>query len=155
MVRLKKIVSSSIFLILFLLTFLLIFEQYVEIPLWLQPIGRMHPLILHFPIALIILLFLLDVFQSHIEENSYIKIRIFLLYFTGLTTALSALMGFFLSLEGGYGLELMERHKWLGVALCYVIYALILSYKYGSSIYRIFLYSSMVLVVLSGHMGAG
>lgn len=155
MIRLKKIVSSSIFLILFLLTFLLIFEGYAEIPTWLQPIGRMHPLILHFPIALIILLLLLDVFQSHIEENSYIKIRIFLLYFTGLTTALSALMGFFLSLEDGYSSELMEQHKWLGVALCYVIYALILSYKYGNKIYRTFLYSSMVLVVLSGHMGAG
>ena len=35
-----------------LLVFFLIFEKRLTLPPWLQVFGRMHPLLLHFPITL-------------------------------------------------------------------------------------------------------
>ena len=154
MVRLEKIVSNLVFFLLFLLTFLLVFESYVSIPVWLQPLGRMHPMVLHFPIAFIVILVLLDLFKSHLEEVSFQKIHKFLLYLTVVSTSLSAIMGFFLSKEEGYTSDLMTLHKWGGVAICYMVYFLLLANQRNWS-YKIALYSSLVTVFFAGHFGAG
>ena len=38
-----------------LLVFLLLFQDRLAVPAWLQVAGRMHPLVLHFPIVLLVL----------------------------------------------------------------------------------------------------
>ena len=43
-----------------LITFLLIFDSNLEIPSWLQTFGRLHPMLLHFPIVLLLLALLLE-----------------------------------------------------------------------------------------------
>lgn len=154
MERLEKITSSFIFFLLCLLGFLLVFEQYVTIPYWLQPLGRMHPMVLHFPIALIVVLVILDLFRSHLDPASFEKIHKVLLYFTVVTTTLSAIMGFFLSREDSYASNLMTLHKWIGVSVSYLVYILLLTdpTKWG---YKITLYSSLVILFFAGHFGAG
>ena len=154
MARLEKIVSNFVFFLLFLLAFLLIFESHVTIPYWLQPVGRMHPMVLHFPIALIVMLVLLDLFQSHLEPASFEKVHKVLLYATAVTTSLSAIMGFFLSKEEGYTSDLMALHKWIGVSVSYLVYLLLLTDQ-KKWWYKITLYSSLVILFFAGHFGAG
>ncbi len=154
MATLEKIVSHFVFFLLCLLTFLLIFEAQVSIPFWLQPLGRMHPLMLHFPIVLIVLLVLLDVFRSHLEPASFEKIRKALLGFTAVTTSAAAIMGFFLSLEEDSASSLMDLHKWIGVSVSYLVYLLLLIDK-KILWYRVTLYASFVTLFFAGHFGAG
>jgi len=152
--KLQYAISSFVFFLLVLLGFLLVFESYVTIPYWLQPIGRMHPMLLHFPIALIVVMVLLDVFKSHLDQDSYQKIHTVALQLTVLTTALSALMGFMLSKEEGYSSDLMDLHKWVGVGVTYLVYLLSLVDPVKVT-YRVLLYGSFVILFFAGHFGAG
>lgn len=153
MERIEKLVSSAIFFFISLLTILLLLEQYIEIPYWLQPLGRMHPLILHFPIAFVALLLVLNIFKGQLDEASYQKINTFLLLLAAFTTVLSAIMGFFLSREG-YSSQLMLWHKWMGVAVSYLMYVLVITYKH-KMVYQVVLYASFVAIIFAGHFGAG
>lgn len=154
MKQIERIVSNLIFFVLCLLTILLIGEQYIFIPVWLWPFGRMHPLLLHFPIALIVLLVILRVFQNQLEPDSFDKVQKFLLYFTAFTTTLTALMGFFLSKEPGYVSELMALHKWVGVGVGFLVYGLVLTYHKDRA-YNSLLSVCFIAIVFAGHLGSG
>lgn len=144
---------NVLFFLHIFLAFLVVFESYLEIPFWLQPLGRMHPLVLHFPVAFIVLLVLLNLFRKHIDPNSFERINYFLLLLTSLTTVLATIMGLVLSLEG-YESGLMSLHKWIGIAISFIVYTLVLMYQ-SKKVYRILLYTSFVGVVFGGHFGAG
>ncbi|MBV6639498.1 MAG: chitobiase/beta-hexosaminidase C-terminal domain-containing protein [Cyclobacteriaceae bacterium] len=152
--RLEKIVSNSIFSLLCILTILLVFEEKVFVPVWLQPIGRMHPMILHFPIGFIVLLVLANIFRTQLPEEAFDKVNRFLLLLTSLTTVLTAIMGFFLSLEEGYTSEVLSIHKWIGVGVSYLMYFLVLFHR-KRSLYQWSLYTSFIGIVIAGHFGAG
>ncbi|MFY0598112.1 MAG: chitobiase/beta-hexosaminidase C-terminal domain-containing protein [Cyclobacteriaceae bacterium] len=154
MERFYKVVTNVAFLLLCLLTMLLVFEDYVQIPFWIQPLGRMHPLILHLPIGFIVLLVLINLFRKKLEEASYTKLNGALLLLTTLVTILAAIMGLFLSQEDGYTSNLMAIHKWAGVATSYVLYGLMFMTT-RPSIYRTLLYVGFLSMVLTGHFGAG
>ena len=154
MKNIERAVSNFVFFVTCLLAILLFFEDYVSIPVWLQPFGRMHPLLLHFPVVLIVLLVLLNVFRKELDPKSFDKTHKFLLYLTAFTTTLSAVMGFFLSKEPGYDSELMVLHKWIGVAVSFFVYGLVLSLN-SRRTYKILLGGSFVALVFAGHLGAG
>lgn len=85
-----------------------------QIPFLFLFIGRFHPLILHFPIVLIILALLFEVasrfYRLKIGENTVIVI----LVAAGISTFISIAAGFFLFASGDYSGNLMERHFWAG-----------------------------------------
>lgn len=152
----KKTISIFLNVLFFLhvfLAFLVIFESHLAIPFWLQPVGRMHPLLLHFPVAFIALLVLLQLFKKQIDPVSFDKINYFLILLTSFTTVLATLMGLLLSLEG-YESDLMMLHKWIGIAISFTVYAMVLAYR-SKKTYQIVLYISFIGVVFGGHFGAG
>ena len=53
MLRFRQITLNLIYFINILLIFLLLFEEKVQLPVFLQVGGRLHPLVLHFPLALL------------------------------------------------------------------------------------------------------
>jgi hypothetical protein len=122
--KLRNIGSTMVFCLLAGLTFLLIFDHKVEIPIWLQPVGRLHPLLLHFPIAFVVVLALLDILKSHIEQASYQLVREFMLLLMAVSGTVAVLMGYFLYQEG-YESEVMTWHKWTGV--------IVAAFSYNSS----------------------
>lgn len=154
MKKIESLVSNVIFFVLCLLIILLIGERYISIPVWLWPFGRMHPLLLHFPITLIVLLAILSIFQRHLEPRSFDKIQKFLLYLTACTTVFTALMGFFLSKEPGYVSDLMTLHKWIGIGVGFLVYGLMLTY-HRKRVYNVLLSVSIIAIVFAGHLGAG
>ena len=76
---LSRIAAQVGFAGLILLGFLLAFESYLDIPTWLQPLGRMHPLLLHLPIGVLALLAVVPLVRKEIGEESYLKVRSFIL----------------------------------------------------------------------------
>lgn len=152
MKKATSLILQSLFFLHVLLAFLLLFESNVKVPFWVQPLGRMHPLILHFPIAFVGLLVLLNLAKKSFEEVIYKKLKFQLLVITAFTTVIATIMGFLLSLEG-YESDLMQLHKWFGVSLTFFIYGLV--YIQTKKIYTPSLYLGFVLVILVGHYGAG
>ena len=152
MKRIESTVLSLLFLLHCFLIMLLIFESSVSIPYWIQPLGRMHPLILHFPIAFIVLLVVFSFFKNQIDPISFQKINRFLVLITALTTILATIMGLFLSMEGD-DTNLLNLHKWVGIGITFLIYGLTFIKK--ENVFKAVLYISFISVIFAGHYGAG
>ncbi|MBK9490155.1 MAG: hypothetical protein IPO07_16320 [Haliscomenobacter sp.] len=92
----------------------------MAIPSWLQVVGRMHPLLLHFPIVLLVIAAVWALFlrqkkhQGGIGKNRNRRLDLLLLR---PLRGFSALMGLFLSQEEGYNAEAIAWHKWTGVVV--------------------------------------
>jgi uncharacterized membrane protein len=152
--RWRSVVFNVSFALNCMLLFLLFFETRLALPAWVQVIGRMHPLLLHFPLVLIILYAVLVVFIR--EENSK-KFASSLLLIAALTSVLSAIMGLFLSKEEGYDADALWWHKWGGVAISWfslVWYWLQTKIQAPRSITIVTSIAALVLIIVTGHLGA-
>ncbi|MES1159210.1 MAG: c-type cytochrome domain-containing protein, partial [Bacteroidota bacterium] len=147
--RWKNVVFTVTFAANCLLCFLLLFENRLVIPAWLQVAGRMHPLVLHFPLVLLILFVLQIVLRR--PDNS-------LLLLAALTAVITTIMGLFLSKEPGYDPEALFWHKWGGVLLAigslawYGWYEPLTKIRFASASACIV---CLVLLFFTGHEGAG
>jgi Planctomycete cytochrome C/Fn3 associated len=132
-----------------LLCFLLLFESRLVIPPWLQVTGRMHPLVIHFPIVLLIL-FIGQRFLLKQQDNT-------LLLLTALTAAITATMGLLLSKEPGYDSDALTTHKWSGIFLSFLTLAW---YTWSQQLQQIkwapaaTAALALVLLTFAGHQGA-
>jgi hypothetical protein len=59
----KGFAENLLFALNIFIIFFLLFGSDIVIPQWLQPVGRMHPLILHFPIVVLIMAMMLEFFR--------------------------------------------------------------------------------------------
>jgi len=153
----QRILSNLSFFIAVLLLFLLFFQNKVVLPAILQTVGRMHPLLLHLPIGLFILVVFLWLFKKNIEENSFQKIFLFILHIVAITSLLTALMGFFLSREGGYDDTILYWHKTLGVITGLLSYTLLLIFKNkpaNKALFGIILFPATALLLIGSHFGS-
>lgn len=109
-----------------LLIFLWIFDQQVNLPSWLQVAGRMHPMVLHLPIAFLLLNLLL-VFLPAQQKKSVLaeEFSATFLLLTACSSAITALFGLFLSREHSYDPQTLQLHKWTGILVsvsCFIWY---------------------------------
>ena len=103
--------------------FLLLFENQLVVPIWLQPVGRMHPLLLHFPLVMLLLAVGLEAFRfSTTPETSavYTKLAATLLLAGTLLAAVAVIMGLLLSKEAGYTGQVVVWHKWAGTGVFFL-----------------------------------
>src|SRR5690606_41991973 len=112
----KKIIDISkqaLFALNVLILFLLVFEQYLEIPPWLHVFGRMHPMFLHFPIVILLLAIALDLLLPRdADKTSFREDLLDSLFLLGsFTASLTVVMGLFLSLEEEYLSSALQLHK--------------------------------------------
>ena len=116
MQKFKIYLYNASFALNCLLVFLLIFEKGLLVPAWVQPVGRMHPMLLHFPIVLLVICIFWEFFSGFKSsvKNEQNGIGDNLLLITALTSVMSALMGLLLSKEDGYEQDILFWHKWGG-----------------------------------------
>lgn len=153
----QRILSSLSFFIIVMLLFLLFFQSKVSLPPSMQAVGRMHPLLLHLPIGLLVISFILWIGKKNIEAESFQKIFVLVLQVTAFTASLTALMGFFLSREGGYDENILLKHKVLGIITAILSYALLVIYQ--SDPEKKFLFGtavtlSLIVMVAGSHFGS-
>ncbi|HEY5967901.1 MAG TPA: c-type cytochrome domain-containing protein [Chitinophagaceae bacterium] len=153
----QRILSNLSFFIIVMLLFLLFFQNKVSLPPSLQSVGRMHPLLLHLPIGLLVISFILWIGKKSIEPASFQKIFILVLQVTAFTASLTALMGFFLSREGGYDENILSKHKILGITTAILSYILLLvyrSYPEKKFVFGTTITLSLAAMIIGSHFGS-
>ena len=124
----------------------------------LQFFGRLHPLILHLPIGILALAFLMECLVRK-EKYNLLEPAIRLTLLVGMWSAVfAAISGYLLSREGGYEETTLSRHQYLGIAT--VILASVLYFfqknknsKIGKKFYLPIFAVLMLLLGLTGHLG--
>ncbi len=160
MQRWKSILYNTSFALNCLLVFLLLFEKGLVVPPWVQAIGRMHPLVLHFPIVLLLLCVFWEAVTGvkKIATEPLVTIGDGLLLIAGLTAAITALMGLLLSKEDGYTQEVVAWHKWGGVVISLLAltwYTFRKQVRNSKLLVGITASLAVLLVIVTGHLGAG
>lgn len=153
--RVRNILFNCCFAINCLLVFFLLFESRMVVPAWLQVAGRMHPLLLHFPIVLLVVYVLWSLF---FERKS--KDRMYgdwLLLLSAFTASFTSLAGLFLSKEPGYDAEALQWHKWSGFTIAVLTTAWYAFRNHigkwnASRVSVAFL--GLAVVIFTGHQGA-
>jgi len=161
MQRWKNILFNIILCLNCILVLFVLAGDKLHIPAWLQVVGRMHPLVLHFPIVLLVLYILWSVFLQAQTKTVFNgpedEIGKWLLLGSAFTSAITALMGFLLSKEEGYNPQALWWHKWGGVAISLFSF---LWYAYRNSIHsrkympQLAAIISFILIVFTGHQGS-
>ncbi|MCE7041512.1 c-type cytochrome domain-containing protein [Dyadobacter sp. CY312] len=159
-IKLKKFAGQLLFASNVFIAFLLFFENQLVIPVWLQTVGRMHPLILHFPIVILLIAMLLEFFRFKPENFNNQFYRNFsqnLLLVGALFAAVTVIMGLFLSREEGYGGETLTWHKWTGAGIFFLasfIYWIRNNNWYKAPAAKVGAMLTVIGLILTGHYGA-
>ena len=163
MSNLKEKLRRPAFIIAFflpgLLLLLLPFYRPAEVPFFLLFLGRMHPLVLHFPIVLIILGLLFEIARYFGFLKIPDSVLLIVLGAAAVTTLLSVIAGYFLFASGDYAGDLMEQHYWAGVITgCAIITTtgLFLIYWGTARYYPLYIAAliiSNIAVALTSHLG--
>ncbi len=158
--RLHTYAGNFLFALNIFIAFILLFESKLEIPLWLHPLGRMHLLLLHFPIVLLLLSMVLEFLSARTvlkTQQFYQKFTSIVLLVGVVSAGITVIMGIFLSKEGDYGLEILSWHKWFGVSVFFlgsIMYAIQNSVQLKTILVRSGAAAIIVCLILTGHFGA-
>lgn len=153
----KGLVYNLAFFLNGLLVFLLFFESRFTVPFWMQAVGRMHPLVLHFPLVVLILYSLWVLIVEKVDSTRWnVQLADSLLIIGALTAAVAAFSGFVLSKEEGYESDTLLWHKWLGIGI-----SLTSIIWYGAKKYlapwklssKLVAGAFLVLLFVGGHLG--
>ena len=143
----------------FFLLICVLFSGRLQLPTGFKVLGRLHPLVVHFPLVLSIMISLLflipkwrhSLLQEHNQESLY-----YLLGLNAFFGIISALFGIFLSREGGYDVQSLQWHKWTGIFLASFSYVFFLCHQQVLQVKPAFFVSVWlfpILAILVGHAG--
>lgn len=123
-----------------------------ELPEILQFFGRLHTVVLHLPIGILILASILEM-ASRFKAYEKLKPAIPFVLFWGMIAAIiTAGFGYLLSQEGGYDGDAIWNHKWLGIATA-VVSTGIYFFRNSKNLYLALLTGGVILLGLTGHTG--
>lgn len=158
--NLKGFAGGILFSLNIFIVFLLLFENRIVIPLWLQPVGRMHPMILHFPIVILMMAMVLEFFRfkpAYSNQTFYQTFTSNLLIVGAISSAVTVIMGLFLSKEGGYTGDVLFWHKWTGVSITFISSIIYFSRNalwYKAQTARVSAILISFCIIITGHFGA-
>jgi uncharacterized membrane protein/mono/diheme cytochrome c family protein len=124
-------------------------------------LGRFHPLIVHLPIGFLFVAVALEYFSGRKKYENLRHATSFVLLLTSVSSIIAAVLGYFLSLGGGYDENTLFWHKWFGIALAAgSTLAWVFRFqfeKYTARKFRIayifFLVVSFLFLIGTGHQG--
>jgi uncharacterized membrane protein len=123
---------------------------------WMQFIGRFHPLAVHFPIALVLLVPIMEL-SGRSLRLSYLRLSTsFLLGLATLSATAAAILGWCLGRSGGYSGPLVTQHMWGGILLtftCWLCWVLRARLSQPGTLFQLPLAMTVVLVAWTGYRG--
>ena len=151
----KKISQWGEWCVWFLNPLLLLLAIYTEasktndILLWF---GKLHPLVLHFPIVIGIAIVIYFLFFQHkaLEENT----EKFILVGNALMASMVALLGLFLSKQDAYDNDTLNLHKWGGLSITLISWLLIYIKKFATNYKKIIALGYLLVLLFFTHQGA-
>lgn len=119
-------------------------------------IGRFHPVFVHLPIGFLLLAFLFEI-CSRFKRFENLEPAVPFTLLLGVASALTAAgTGYLLSLDGGYGEDLLWTHKWLGISVAVLsLCAFVLRQWFYENLQLKKLYTFLMWAMVVGLMGAG
>lgn len=125
-------------------------------------IGRLHPVLVHFPIAFLLLAAGSEWCAALFKKQQARIVAIVTLWIGSISSILAAISGWTLASGKrftGEDAELLLNHRWLGVSVVATavitlgVFYFFKTHKWRDAIYLILLTILAVLVVLTGHYG--
>lgn len=125
-------------------------------------VGRFHPMIVHFPIALLVLAGALEIGSSLVRPLRPLRRATPTILIAGAASAIAAVIaGYLLSLDGEYDDALLDRHKWLGIGVALAasataVLSLAQRRRHARTLrvgYRGSLALTVGVLMVAGHMG--
>jgi uncharacterized membrane protein/mono/diheme cytochrome c family protein len=123
---------------------------------WAQFLGRFHPSLVHFPIALFLLVPILEI-VGRSARLAYLRLSVnFVLALATVGASSAAMLGWCMGRSGGYSGRLITQHMWGGVVLsilCWVCWLLRTRLREPSVTYVIALALGVGVVAWTGYRG--
>lgn len=129
-------------------------------------ISHFHPLLVHLPIGILLLAFLLEIFSRYKKDDSYKPAISFSLLIAAIAAILSLITGWLIPKAGNYDPQLVDLHFWFALALTISLSVLsLLSYVSSASrlspasptpLVRLYLplfFLNIALLIATGHFG--
>lgn len=126
---------------------------------WELFLGRFHPLMVHLPIGIFIMGYVLEIllqtgFRNLVESRKIVIVTYILALLSGL---IAAITGWLLSFSNNYDIAALNDHKQLGI-LTLVVILLVIIYQIKAPVKKIKLKIAgstiaIVLISLTGHLG--
>lgn len=117
--------------------------------------GRFHPLLVHLPIGMLMVAFILEGL-SKVKQLTFLSAAVLpVLIFGALSAVLSCIAGYLLSFSGGYEEDALALHQWLGIGVAVISVLLCVLHRYVVLKKLWFPLSGVMIVLLSaaGHYG--
>ncbi len=138
-------------------------EDSVATTFWLwQFLGRLHPLVVHFPISLLIVALVIEIYSWKNKNQPHQTSQQIVLLLGALSAILAAVFGFLLKYQDEYSGSALAIHQWSGIAtavLAATTYYFFRLFRKNNSrqllnYYRVTLIFSVIGVCIAGHYGA-
>ncbi|GEP94746.1 c-type cytochrome domain-containing protein [Chitinophaga cymbidii] len=117
--------------------------------------GRFHPLLVHLPIGMLMIAFILEGL-SKVKRLAFLSAAVLpVMIFGALSAVLSCIAGYLLSLSGGYEDDALALHQWLGIGVAVIAVLLCVLHRMAVLKKLWFPLSGVMIVLLSaaGHYG--
>ena len=120
-----------------------------DVLLWF---GKLHPLVLHFPIVIGIAIVIYFIFFQNkaLEENT----EKFILVGNALMASMVALLGLFLSKQDAYDTNTLNLHKWGGLSIAFISWLLIYIKNIATNYKKIIALVYLLVLLFFTHQGA-
>jgi len=118
-------------------------------------IGRLHPMLVHLPIGILMLAIVFEWLPSGKKFKSLKRSINSILSIGAIAAIFSCITGYLLSQSGDYESQLIGWHQWMGITLAiYSLgYALMRNEKGYKSFHKSFALVLFILLTITGHLG--
>ncbi len=122
--------------------------------LW-QLLGRLHPLIVHFPVGLLCVALFLEVLDWRSGKNSFRAGTSVLVWIGAGSSVVAVIFGLLLANQEDYGGDAVLFHQWAGIATMWLSLLTWWLLRSGRvALYRSLLVFTVAGVTVAGHLGA-
>lgn len=122
----------------------------------MQYLGHFHPVIVHLPIGILFVSFILELVAWKQKASGILKHAIGISLIAGFFSAvLACILGWFLGQEGGYETNTLGWHQWMGISVAFVagVAWLMKKKEMVPKVYRFSLILLFLLLMVTGHLG--